>query len=596
MKKLLGLVLAAMLTFGLACEKNGVKPAEKNDIKSAESGRGPNERFYTVQQKLDTGGTFYMYADLKDVLHAYMNKMQTTFSSNPQMPPMVSKGFMMANQVIDRLGLYSINDLGMSVIPDGALKRSKVFISDANGRKTGLLSLMGGQPHPFALLDRVSSDTLLLATGDFDAAAAWVLVRQIVQDLGGMEGLARLDQELNQVNQQTGLNVAAIMPTLAGEFSLIMARDPASKLTIPAGPTPLTVDSPRLTLMIRVKDDTFYQALKTVLAQKANAAETTEGPLRKILISAPPNPFWAVSPVVATDGSYVYFSTHEDYLRRLVAKPAGGGNLREAAEFKQLSQGLPTEGNSLVFISGRMKQNIQQVARTIAQNAPGMANKNAFSQLFPQMEGTANGGIMIRVNQPDGILMVDRSETSVMQLMPIVVAAPVGIMAAIAVPNFLEAQSRSKISRVKADMRTMTTALESYQIDNNAYPAWSADPSQNAFGPAARANSALLHQPTFMTRSPSSSLMTLTTPISYVTSYFADPFTEPQGSSFSYYAANSGWILWSAGPDGKFDLTMENIGKVYNPALGVPSPELSNLTYDPSNGSVSAGDIWRIKQ
>jgi hypothetical protein len=41
---------------------------------------------------------------------------------------------------------------------------------------------------------------------------------------------------------------------------------------------------------------------------------------------------------------------------------------------------------------------------------------------------------------------------------------------AIAIPNFLEAQTRSKVSRVKADMRSVVTALEAYFTDHNAYP------------------------------------------------------------------------------------------------------------------------------
>jgi Tfp pilus assembly protein PilE len=37
----------------------------------------------------------------------------------------------------------------------------------------------------------------------------------------------------------------------------------------------------------------------------------------------------------------------------------------------------------------------------------------------------------------------------------------VAILAAIALPNFLEAQTRAKVSRVFAEMRTHATALES---------------------------------------------------------------------------------------------------------------------------------------
>src|SRR5512137_50625 len=54
----------------------------------------------------------------------------------------------------------------------------------------------------------------------------------------------------------------------------------------------------------------------------------------------------------------------------------------------------------------------------------------------------------------------------------LIVVAIIAILAAIAVPNFLEAQVRSKVSRVKSDMRTMAGALEVYRLDNNRYIPW----------------------------------------------------------------------------------------------------------------------------
>src|SRR5690242_8468907 len=51
----------------------------------------------------------------------------------------------------------------------------------------------------------------------------------------------------------------------------------------------------------------------------------------------------------------------------------------------------------------------------------------------------------------------------------LIVVAIIAILAAIAVPNFLEAQVRSKISRCKADMRSLQLAAESYRIDWNKY-------------------------------------------------------------------------------------------------------------------------------
>ncbi|MBN2329820.1 MAG: prepilin-type N-terminal cleavage/methylation domain-containing protein [Candidatus Omnitrophica bacterium] len=51
----------------------------------------------------------------------------------------------------------------------------------------------------------------------------------------------------------------------------------------------------------------------------------------------------------------------------------------------------------------------------------------------------------------------------------LIVVAIIGILAAIAVPNFLNAQIRAKISRCKADLKALGMAEEMYYLDNNRY-------------------------------------------------------------------------------------------------------------------------------
>src|SRR5690242_20128615 len=52
----------------------------------------------------------------------------------------------------------------------------------------------------------------------------------------------------------------------------------------------------------------------------------------------------------------------------------------------------------------------------------------------------------------------------------LIVVAIITVLAAIAVPNFLEAQTRAKTARARADLRSATLALESYRLDQSAYP------------------------------------------------------------------------------------------------------------------------------
>lgn len=52
----------------------------------------------------------------------------------------------------------------------------------------------------------------------------------------------------------------------------------------------------------------------------------------------------------------------------------------------------------------------------------------------------------------------------------LIVVAIIGIIAAIAIPNLLNAIDRGKQKRTMADLRSVGTAVETYSIDNNDYP------------------------------------------------------------------------------------------------------------------------------
>jgi type II secretion system protein G len=52
----------------------------------------------------------------------------------------------------------------------------------------------------------------------------------------------------------------------------------------------------------------------------------------------------------------------------------------------------------------------------------------------------------------------------------LIVIAIIGILAAIAIPNLLNAVQRGKQKRTMADMRTLATSIESYAVDHDVYP------------------------------------------------------------------------------------------------------------------------------
>jgi general secretion pathway protein G len=60
----------------------------------------------------------------------------------------------------------------------------------------------------------------------------------------------------------------------------------------------------------------------------------------------------------------------------------------------------------------------------------------------------------------------------------LIVVAIIGIIAAVAIPNLLNAVDKGKQKRTMADMRTISAATEAYSTDNSSYPrgaaSWSA--------------------------------------------------------------------------------------------------------------------------
>lgn len=179
----------------------------------------------------------------------------------------------------------------------------------------------------------------------------------------------------------------------------------------------------------------------------------------------------------------------------------------------------------------------------------------------------------------------------------LIVVAIIAILAAIAVPNFLEAQVRAKVSRSKSDLRTITTGIEAYAVDY----------TKSMPGPPS-------HTPSH------TALNRLTTPVAYLASVPQDVFREKGGvnkntgtsevkTGYEYawtfdgitglqaakvaYGRGYTWILGGAGPARNYAFpTMWGLIT----GTGNPKPGHTVACYDPSNGTISEGWIVRTNK
>jgi len=186
----------------------------------------------------------------------------------------------------------------------------------------------------------------------------------------------------------------------------------------------------------------------------------------------------------------------------------------------------------------------------------------------------------------------------------LIVVAIIGILAAIAVPNFMNARVRAQVARAGADLKNLSTAIGLYSADHGTFP-----PHYNFI--MGTANNHSMYQ------------LYLSTPVSYITSIPEDYFRKkspyddqrwyPDGALgiyiyINYPISKSGYdrnmppfdsyLMWSFGPDralntgSYYPLPAIEAYERYHPDKCGIYEMRKGCRYDPTNGLTSPGDIY----
>lgn len=157
-----------------------------------------------------------------------------------------------------------------------------------------------------------------------------------------------------------------------------------------------------------------------------------------------------------------------------------------------------------------------------------------------------------------------------------------------------EATTRALVKHATETADTYQRAIETFYNDANCYPAYTTETTHMT-----RVSGAPAGTPSFqnfkMPQHPFTmdgqypNMGSLTTPVSYLTHLLPDPFSPGASRPFAYFGDCHGYLVWTTGPDGKFDIDWTK----YDTSVPPTEAFKTQYTYDPTNGVVSSGDIWR---
>jgi hypothetical protein len=434
--------------------------------------------FDEVTAKLDKGGNFYLYLSTEQALSGLSNHLAAVsnlVSALPNIPgdgrQVLDKVFAVLGVVVQESGISQISGLGMSSIArEKGFYYNKVIVHHYPGQDAGLAwTLFGKSAHPLKLLDLLPESTALANSSDLDLPLLWTSIQHAMQSLNLPEVSSGLDQAPAKFKEVTGLDLETALHSLAGEYGLILTLDQHKTITLPLGVTTLDIPSPGLCLVFKVNSNLIFDRVDEFL--KGNPMLSTmltkadEPDLKMRTLNIPlPIPV-EVRPSLARVGDYLLVASSDTLVREIMAVKSGQKKgFKTTDEFKRLSQGVPEEGNNFSLVSGVLGTTVAQIQEKSM--ASSHIDSEAFKNFRADMQnGTNTGAYSVGVNGPDGWEGVGNGNQGGQMILLVPAVGVVGLLSAIAIPNFVKARTTSQQNACINNLRLIDAAKQQWALE-----------------------------------------------------------------------------------------------------------------------------------
>jgi len=221
-------------------------------------------------------------------------------------------------------------------------------------------------------------------------------------------------------------------------------------------------------LVAKVKDDTIFNRVDEALKGIGQQIISVDKPDRKLRTIQVPLPLpIQLRPTIATGGGYLFVaSTDALILEALAIKAGQKPGLKSTPEFQRLARDIPPQGNQFSFLSQRFGQTIIQLQRQALPLAAKGSGQQAewLQSLFAS--GDPAVSYTVNANTAEGWLSVGNGNRQPARLLLVGAAVPIGILSAVAIPNFVKARGAAQQNACINNLRQIDGAKQMWALEN----------------------------------------------------------------------------------------------------------------------------------
>lgn len=471
-----GIAAIAGLVLLNGCGKSAAPPPAEFQSSSTKSAE-PNS-FNEVAAHLDAGGNLYLYLSTEEWLNGLSDKISKwrgLFESAPMNSDEhedVMRAFDLVTRVVRDSGVEDISGFGLSSIAvEKGFYRIRAVLHHYQGKGSGFVwSIFGNSSHALNGLDMAPATTAFAMFSDLNVEQLWSVVQDETKHSGFPEAEQFLRQMPAQFKRATGLDWDKVIASLGGEFGVILTMDESKMVPIPL-PTSeqVQIPEPGLLIVAKANDDVIFKRLEQLMSQSGQQPiRSDQDGAQMRTIAVPPLLPIELRPTIALADGYLFIASNDSLVEEALAVKRGKkAGLKTTDEFKRLAKDIPSQGNQFTYVSQRFGQNLmkvqQQVMEMQAARQPGMAE---FVKSFIN-PANAQYSFCVGANTDEGWMSVGNGNQNAAVMVAVVPVAVVGMLSAIAVPNFVKARTTAQKNACINNLRQIDGAKEQWALENN---------------------------------------------------------------------------------------------------------------------------------